>query len=175
MRRSGIQRLVDVRVAGCGGDEPYLQYAAQRVAFHAQLCTHCRYAADAHGLLQHCGNVLGVQTVWELAQRLGYTGPIELLSMWLCLLGGGTLCTPAAWDLLSSPRAPALACPAGQYIGGGRRCFAQGVGIWLIVWFAFLPVRHQRCAYLHLKKVAPHPATLLHILARLAGTCQARP
>ena len=119
MRRSGIQRLVDVRVAGCGGDEPYLQYAAQRVAFHAQLCTHCRYAADAHGLLQHCGNVLGVQTVWELAQRLGYTGPIELLSMWLCLLGGGTLCTPAAWDLLSSPRAPALACPAGQYIGGG--------------------------------------------------------
>ena len=88
MRRSGIQRLVDVRVAGCEGDEPYLQYAAQRVAFHAQLCTHCRYAADAHGLLQHCGNVLGVQTVWELAQRLGYTGPIELLSMWLCLLGG---------------------------------------------------------------------------------------
>ena len=81
---------------------------AKRLDVHAQLATHAEYAADSQDLLQHCGRVLRARTVWQLADRMGYSGPVELVSMWLCLLSGSTLCSETAWSLLT-PRARVVA------------------------------------------------------------------
>jgi hypothetical protein len=48
---------------------------------------------DTCGHLPHLSRLLAAPTMYELADALKYTGPIELLSMWLCIFGSAELAT----------------------------------------------------------------------------------
>ena len=86
MRAAGIRGLVSLAVLGGRhfvSVAPYEQ--AELVEQHSQT------VPDQGNHLQRLSDSLGVRSVPELANKLGYDGPFELLSMWACLFGAKQL------------------------------------------------------------------------------------
>jgi hypothetical protein len=98
MRAAGIRHIASVSSADS------LLDGQQRRA--EELQTFCATVPDQRNHLEHCGQLLGVQSVPALCEALGYTGAPEDLSMWLCLFAGKGL----EQNYLGYPRARALAC-----------------------------------------------------------------
>lgn len=95
-------------VARVSTTDPSLASALQRAEL---LTNHHTTVPDQKNLLLHMGQLFQVTTLPALADILHYTGPLEEMSLWLCLFAADVLCSSNAWKLLSSRRARLLACP----------------------------------------------------------------
>ena len=166
--------LVDLHAVGHVGGERYVECANRRLDSHALLATHAKHAADSQNLLLHCGKVLGARTLWELCEQLEFSGPTELLSMWLCLFSGSQLCSEKAWCLLDTPRALVVACLACQCLVFTVCCMVSA-SLPHVLQFKLIDLLPVRRGFVHVKRVAPHPANLLQVLARLLPMWLASP
>ena len=82
MRAEGIRGLVSLVALGGGR---YVSLAPFVLA--EAVDKHSDTVPDQGKHLERFANLLGVRSMPELANRLGYDGPLELLSMWACLFG----------------------------------------------------------------------------------------
>ena len=86
MRAAGIRSLVSLAVLSGRhfvSLAPYEQ--AELVKVHSET------VPDQGKHLQRLSDSFGVHSMPDLANKLGYDGPLELLSMWACLFGGKQL------------------------------------------------------------------------------------
>lgn len=107
MRLKGVTGLADCSSA----DEALNTHFAQCAAIDSFKYVCC----DQKGLLPHLGNLLQVTTVTQLAERLGHDGPVEDLSMWLCLLSSPVVIRAAP---MLGPRVRQLALAYKRQAGG---------------------------------------------------------
>ena len=86
MRAAGIHGLVSL---SCLGSNRFGSLAAYEQA--EQVTNHMTTVPDQNQHLACLSQAVGVNNMQLLANRIGYDGPLELLSMWTCLFGGPTL------------------------------------------------------------------------------------
>ena len=86
MRAAGIRSLVSL--AALGGRR-YISLAPYELAEAVE--QHSHTVPDQSNHLQRLAKSLGVSSMPDLAGKLGYDGPLELLSMWACLFGSKQL------------------------------------------------------------------------------------
>lgn len=86
MRAAGIHGLVSL---SCLGSNRFGSLAAYEQA--EQVASHMTTVPDQNQHLAYLSQAVGVNNMQLLANRIGYDGPLELLSMWTCLFGGPTL------------------------------------------------------------------------------------
>ena len=102
MQARAIPRLVHVTTEDAHASLVYAR--AANLEYFQQ------YVPDEHGLLCHFGRLVQATTLPDLCVKLGFKGPMEELSMWLCLASGRRVSSEPGRMLLQHPRAPALAC-----------------------------------------------------------------
>jgi hypothetical protein len=86
MRAAGIHGLVSL--SRLGGHR-FLSLAPYESA--EAVGQHMETVPDQGRHLQRMANSVGEATMPGLASKLGYDGPLELLSMWTCLFGSSAL------------------------------------------------------------------------------------
>ncbi len=86
MRAAGIRGLVSLAVLG---GRHFVSLAPYEQAELVEL--HSETVPDQGKHLKRLSESLGVRSMPDLANKLGYDGPLELLSMWACLFGGKQL------------------------------------------------------------------------------------
>ena len=79
MRAHGIPGLLAIRMLDPAGSK----YEEANL-----LAEFARWVPDESRHLERLGQLFSVDTLPNLAIALGYDGPLELLSMWLCLFCG---------------------------------------------------------------------------------------
>ena len=81
---------------------------------------------DTHGLLCHLGKLVHATTLPDLCMKLGFKGPMEDLSVWLCLASWHRVTSNLGRTLLRHPLAPALACALAKHVLRACSCLRTG-------------------------------------------------
>jgi len=100
MRCHGIPGLLAIRF-GTPAGEKYDEANS--------LAEFANWVPDESRHLERLGQLFSVTTLHMLAVELGYDGPLELLSMWLCLFCG---CGIVVQDVLTHMKDPEVAIAA---------------------------------------------------------------
>ena len=105
MRSHGIPGLLAIKLLAPAG----LKYEDANL-----LAELARWVPDASRHLERLGQLFSVDTLPKLAIALRYNGPLELLSMWLCLFCGRGVVAQDVLMHMKDPEVAIAAAPAAK-------------------------------------------------------------
>ena len=172
MRFHGIAMLIELAPP----TEEQSQMPSLRPLYDAGVLTEfARWVPDESKHLVWLGELFGVTTLAELVAKLDYSGPAELLSMWLCLFCSKGMVplevlqhfrdTPAALECARGPQLLQNTARSVCLLSCTHTHTANATFVHMCCLFACCPRR----AYVAEYNVAPHPMKLLQILRARMG------